>query len=229
MERVSLVVPAHNGAKVIEDSIKKYSKIFLENFDEFEIIVVCNDCWDDTVRIANSLSKIYPVKVIEIPQRGKGYALNEGFKVAKYDLLGFIDADNPFDLDKIIYMIKKLSRFDVAIASKYFAKGFRIRDSFMRRMISLGGGFISKFILGLNFRDTQAGGKFFRRSVWDRIHFNWKCTGFDWDIEFLYKSIRNKFKIVEVYIPICREEKFSTFRLKYIPGIFKRVLKLRFL
>ncbi len=86
---ISLVVPAHNAQHVLEDSIIEYVEIFSDFVDDFEIIVVCNGCTDSTAEIAKNLSQIYPLQVIEILEKGKGKALAEGFKRARFEILGF--------------------------------------------------------------------------------------------------------------------------------------------
>jgi dolichol-phosphate mannosyltransferase len=226
---LSLIIPNHNGARVIEDSIRKYHQVFAKKFKDFEIIVVCNDCTDNSVEILNRLSKEFPLKIIEIPQRGKGHALVRGFNEAKYDLVGFMDADNPFILEKIAEMVDRINEYDVVIATKYLRGQAKIQDSVLRRAVSLGGSLFSRIVFGMRFRDTQAGAKFFRRHVWDSIDKNFISLGFDFDIEFLYKVHKAKFKILESYIPLSKYEKFSTVRLKYLPGMVARLLKLRVL
>ncbi len=228
MRGLSLVLPNHNGAKVIGKSIEEYNALFAPKFKNFEMIAVCNGCTDKSVDICESLSHDFPLKAIEIPQRGKGYALIRGFNEAKLDFIGFLDADNPFDLKKVSEMTDFLGKYDVVIGSKYTKGNARIQDSMVRRLISLGGGTFSKFMFNLKFSDTQAGAKFLKKSVWEKINKNFICTGFDFDIEFLYKASKNNFKILEHYLPLSRFEEFSTVRLKYLPGMISRLLKLRF-
>jgi len=230
MTGLSLVIPAHNSAKVIENSLRAYTSAFNEKFRNFEIIVICNDCWDNTSKIVEKLMRELPVRTIEIPQRGKGHALVRGFNEARFDLMGFLDADNPFDLKKIKEMLDYFDRYDVVIASKYVKGKARHQDYLLRRMISLGGGLFSKKILNLNFADTQAGAKFFTKEVWRKISKReFVCKGFDFDMELLYRVGKLNFKIKEYYLPLEKYEKFSTFRLKYLPGMVKRLLILRFL
>lgn len=237
---LSLVIPAHNAEKVIENSVIIYNEIFSKNLNDFEMIVICNDCWDNTYNICKSLETRYPLKTIEIPQRGKGYALVRGFSEAQYDIFGFLDADNPFDLNKILEMLEHLENCDAVIVSKYLKRKSKKQEEIMRRFISLGGSFFSNIFLGLNFRDTQAGAKFFTKDVWELIsnnnnnnnkinpQYGFTCLGFDWDMEFLYKLKKLNLRIAEVYIP-ATAMKFSTFRIKYLPGMVKRLLILRFL
>ncbi len=230
MRDLSLVIPNHNGARVIEESIRKYNEIFSKKFKKFEMITVCNGCTDNSMKICNQLEKEFPLRTIEIPQKGKGYALIRGFNEAKHNQMGFLDVDNPFDLTRIGTMVDNLDTSDVVIASKYLKGNARLQESLSRRFISLGGGVVAKNFFNLNFSDTQAGAKFFRKNVWDTINKknNFVCTGFDWDIEFLYRSIKNNFKITETHIPF-KPENFSTVRLKYLPGMLKRLLMLRLL
>ncbi len=228
MKSFSLIVPAHNSGKVIEKSIREYYNFFSKKFKKIQIIVVCNDCTDNTPKIIQNLSKKLPVKVIEIPQRGKGYALIAGFNNANGDYIGFLDADNPFNLTKVLEMINHLESYDIVLASKYLRGTKRVQDSIIRRFLSLGGFIVSKILFNLEFRDTQAGAKFFKKEVWKEIGNHFTCTGFDFDIEFLYRAKKKKYRFAEKYLPF-KYEKFSTFRLKYLPGMLKRLFVLRFL
>jgi glycosyltransferase involved in cell wall biosynthesis len=230
MKGLSLIIPAHNSEKVIESSIISYYNAFSKKFKKLEIIVICNDSSDNTAKICLGLGKRLPLKVIEIPYRGKGYALIEGFNNAKFEILGFLDADNSFDLDKVSEMINLLEKSQVVIASKYTKGDKKRQGSLQRRIISLGGNMVSKFFFNLSFRDTQAGAKFFKREVWEKITEKkpkFTCHGFDWDMEFLYRVTKKNFAVEEFYIPV-QQGGFSTFRLKYIPGILKRLFLLRF-
>ena len=230
MINLSLVIPAHNSEKVIKKSVETYYSFFSNKVDKMEIIAVCNGCNDHTVLICNELKKEFPLKVVEIPQKGKGYALIEGFNISQYEIVGFLDADNPFDLNKIMKMINLLDRADVVIASKYLRQQLRFQDSLLRRIISICGGVVSKVLFNLDVSDTQAGAKFFKKKVWEKIsQKKIICRGFDFDIEFLYKSKKAQFRIMEFYVPLEKYVGFSTFRLKYLPGMLKRLIKLRFL
>ena len=222
------MVPAHNSEKEIGKAIQKYNDVFSEKFRDFEIIVVCNDCHDNTENICKALQSTLPIKIINIPERGKGYALNKGFSESKFDIMGFLDADNPFELDKILKMLEYLRDYDTVIVSKYLKSSKKKQESLLRRLVSLGGNIFSRIFLGLKYRDTQAGAKFFNKNVWDKIGGNFICSGFDWDMEFLYRLKKSNYRVAEVYMP-ARYGKFSTVRLKHLPGMIIRLLIVRFL
>ena len=229
---LSLVIPAHNAENIIENSVIEYNKIF-SDFEEFEIIIVCNACSDRTFEVSKKLAEKYPILILNIPHRGKGNALRRGFNKAKYENMGFLDSDNPFSLEKIKQMVNSLNEYDITIATKYLKGSLKnkrgVKDSQIRRIIALGGQFFVRFLFGLKFRDTQAGAKFFRKNVWEKIGKDIICVGFDFDIEFLYRSKKQKFSIAEFYTPLIKYEKFSTVRIKYLIGMVYRLIKLRFL
>ncbi len=232
---LSLVIPAHNAGHIIEKSIIEYNNIFSGEMDEFEMIIVCNACVDNTFEVSNKLAEKFPIKVLNIPHRGKGNALLRGFNEAQFDIIGFLDVDNPFSSSRIIEMIENIvsGNCDIAIATKYLKGSLKskkgVEDSQTRRLIALGGQTFSRIFFSLKFRDTQAGAKFFKREVWQKIKKPFICIGFDFDIEFLYKSKKKGFKIGEFYTPLIKFEKFSTVRIRYLAGMIYRLLKLRFL
>ena len=231
-KRLSLVIPAHNSERVLENSIMEYIEIFSDFLEDFEIIIVCNGCIDGTAEIAKNLAQIYPIQVIEITEKGKGRALSEGFRRARFEIIGFLDVDNPFSSKRIREMVYSLDNCDIAIATKYLRGAMKgkkgVRDSQLRRIVALGGQLISYSLFNLKFRDTQAGAKFFKKNVWDSINKKIICIGFDFDIEFLYRAQKKNFKIAEFYTPLIKYEEFSTVRMKYLPGMLWRLIKLRF-
>ena len=83
--KVSVIIPAYNEEKTIENVINTVKKSNLVN----EIIVVNNSSTDDTTKIANNLG----VYVVECQNKGKGYAMEEGIQHTHNDIIVFLDAD----------------------------------------------------------------------------------------------------------------------------------------
>jgi glycosyltransferase involved in cell wall biosynthesis len=227
MRGLSLIVPVYNAEKIIESSLMQYFNYFSGIFNPFEIIVVCNACTDKTEEICNSLSQKIPLKVLSTPERGKGYAITIGFEHSTYDIIGFLDADNPFNLSEIIKMISFLDLHDMVIVTK-FRNFLKYQSSFTRRFFSISGMIVFRFLFGLNFKDTQAGAKFMTRDLLNLLEKPFICKGFEFDMELLYKAVKVNAKIKEYYIQ-PREANFSTVKIRILPGIMYRLLKLRFL
>jgi glycosyltransferase involved in cell wall biosynthesis len=84
---ISVIIPTLNEEKYIESSLK--SLINQDYKGEYEIIVADGMSKDNTVRIA----KKFADKVITVKQRGVSAGRNEGAKIAKGEILLFLDAD----------------------------------------------------------------------------------------------------------------------------------------
>ena len=85
--KFSVIIPAHNEQEVIA---KALSSIRQQTFKDYELIVVCDSCTDNTKVIAES----YEAKVIEVNVHSSGAARNAGLDVAQGDWILFCDADD---------------------------------------------------------------------------------------------------------------------------------------
>lgn len=228
LESISLVIPAHNSADIIAESLGKYSDFLSNLAKRYEIIVSCNACTDNTEQLALEQAKRdRNIEVISTHQRGKGVAVIEGLKKAQYEIIGFIDADCVFKLDKVADMIHQLDNYDCVIASKWLGRNvFEISEPFTRKILAVGWKALTLILLHMRFHDTQAGAKFMKKRAFDGIDKNFICAGFDFDIELLYKLKKEGYSIGEFNIPVLKTSKFSTFRLKFLPAMFWHLFKL---
>lgn len=88
---ISIIIPAYNEAGKIKDTLENIKGIGEIN----EIIVVDDGSSDDTSKIASSVES-EKLKLFTLERnKGKGYALNYGIKIAmeKADIIGFLDGD----------------------------------------------------------------------------------------------------------------------------------------
>jgi glycosyltransferase involved in cell wall biosynthesis len=201
--------------------------MFSKKFKKFEIIVVCNACKDRTYEKASSIKKKLPLVVLNTPERGKGNAVVLGLEQAKYDIIGFLDADNPYSLDEITKMLDHLEESDMVIVTK-FNRPLKYQTSLTRRFFSLAGTFVFFSLFGMKFKDTQAGAKFMKKDLWIKLKKPFLCKGFEFDMELLYKATKRGAKIKEYYIKPNRTD-FSTVKARILPGIMYRLIKMRLL
>ncbi len=106
---ISIIIPAHNESGVIERTLKAMTTDAAAN--EFEIIVVCNGCSDDTAALARRFTPI--VKVIETPVAGKAHALNLGDSAATGFPRIYADADVVILTDAIRTLAQRLQQGDL--------------------------------------------------------------------------------------------------------------------
>jgi len=86
---VSVVVPAHDEAAVIERGLRALTEGAAPG--EIELVVVCNGCSDSTAEIARRAFR--DVEIVEIPVASKSAALNAGDARATRFPRFYVDAD----------------------------------------------------------------------------------------------------------------------------------------
>jgi len=87
--KFSVIIPTHNAENYITkglDSIKSQS------FRDFELIVVCDRCTDNTKAIAES----YGAKTIEVDYGRDGLSRNAGLDIARGEYILWLDDDDWF-------------------------------------------------------------------------------------------------------------------------------------
>ena len=109
--RASIVIPAHNEAATITSVLR----IFSEEAGpaEFEVVVACNGCTDDTARIASGFAG---VTVVDIAQPSKIAALNAGDAAATAFPRIYLDADIAVTLDSLRAVVAALENHAPAAA-----------------------------------------------------------------------------------------------------------------
>jgi dolichyl-phosphate beta-glucosyltransferase len=224
MKDWTLVIPAYNEEKRIEQTLESIEKILGKDIN---VLVVSNGSRDKTVEILSNWEKDHSnFKYSDYREKlGKGGAILKGLFEVGTPFVGFIDADDSFDLYSVKDIINNFDS-DVVIASKWYGKDFfRVSEPFLRKAASRGWNLLARIFLGLKFKDTQAGAKFFKKELFDRIDKNFICNGFSFDTELLYKFNKEKVRIKEVYVKTIHREG-STFAYKQIIPMFKDILKL---
>lgn len=229
--KLSIVIPAYNEEKRIKKTLISYTTYFNPKFgSKYEIIVVCDGCKDITPEIVKEFSvKQKNVKCLELPKRrGKGGGIVEGFKASRGNIIGFVDADDAFEISGVEKLINLVdSEYDCAIASKWRGKNFfQVTEPFSRKLASRIWNLILKILFGLKVSDAQAGAKFLKREVFMALP-SFRCTGFEFDAELLWRVSQKGFSIKELYIPSIHVEE-SKFKMGQSIGMFTNILKSRF-
>ena len=86
----SVIIPAHNSAEYIE---KGLTSIREQSFKDYELIVVCDNCKDNTAEVVEQYA---PEKLITTKHGLDGLARNAGIDAAEGEYLLFMDDDDWF-------------------------------------------------------------------------------------------------------------------------------------
>lgn len=111
---VSIVTPSYNQGKFIEDTILSVKN---QDYPNIEHIVVDGGSTDDTLEILRKYENEYNLRWISEPDEGQSDAVNKGFRMAKGEIIGWLNSDDVyFTRDVISYVVgefKKDSDIDV--------------------------------------------------------------------------------------------------------------------
>lgn len=135
---LSIIIPTLNEERYLPLLLKEIKK---QDFKDFEIIVADSDSTDKTVKIAEQ----FGCQIVKggLPAKGR----NEGAKVAKGDLLLFLDADNVFLPKNFLKtLLEKFERRNLGVASfPVYPNGERI-DKFFYGVYNLWVKLIQRFL-----------------------------------------------------------------------------------
>ncbi|HWH69957.1 MAG TPA: glycosyltransferase [Candidatus Sulfotelmatobacter sp.] len=87
---ISVIIPAHNEEAYLERTLEALGR---QNYGWFEVIVVANGCTDRTAEVARGRCH----RLIVLSQKGLGVARNLGARMARGELLLFLDADTTLE------------------------------------------------------------------------------------------------------------------------------------
>ena len=196
--KMSLIIPAYNEENRITglfDSIATF---------EGELIVVC-DGTDHTADIVEKLASRRTdllIRCLRFDHRlGKGGGVLAGLKEARGGLVGYVDADGSTGMDEMLRLFSCLSSADGAIGSRWVeGSTLTVRQGLLRRLESRGFNLLIRILFGLTYQDTQCGAKVFTRTAVERVLPHMSATGFEFDVELLWRLKNAGFRIEEVPI-----------------------------
>ena len=108
---VSIIIPAHNEAPCIQQTIRSALELNYPR-DKFEVIVVDDGSSDATYNLASAVKSPY-LRVFRKKNGGKGSALNYGIARAKGEIVVTMDADTFVDNMSLQRMIARFHHEDV--------------------------------------------------------------------------------------------------------------------
>lgn len=199
MPELSVVLPAHNEANQIADSIQRVDSFVRELSLSYEMLVGDDGSTDGTAAVVEKLG-YSRVRVVQRPWRGKGAILTSSFQAARgTQYLGFLDADLEIDIGYLSAMLDILDQgFDAAIASKNARPEYARNRPLIRRVATGGFNQLVRLLFGTGLRDHQAGLKLFRAPCLRSVLPHMTSTGWLWDTEVLVRLLEWGYTIREV-------------------------------
>jgi dolichol-phosphate mannosyltransferase len=203
-EPVFIVLPTYNEAGNLERLV---SQVRAQLRDVPHHIVIVDDrSPDGTGEIAEAMARrLGGITVVHRPVKdGLGRAYLAGFALALEHGAGSVvqmDADFSHDPADIQRLVEASSDADLVIGSRYIEGGGVAGWEWHRRLLSRGGCWYARTVLGVPVRDLTGGFKCFRRVVLERLDLSGiHADGYGFQIEMTYRTIRAGFRVREVPI-----------------------------
>ena len=204
-----LILPTYNEAENV-GPIVRAARAQMRPDDR--ILVVDDNSPDGTGAVADELAReLQGVAVLHRPgKQGLGRAYLAGFAYAlerEADLVLEMDSDfshDPADLPRLIAAAEHGG--DLVLGSRYVDGGSVTDWGLLRKLVSRGGSWYARVILGVKVRDLTGGFKCFRRSVLEALELDAvHADGYGFQIELTYRTIKAGFRVIE--IPIVFRER----------------------
>jgi len=201
-----LILPTYNEAENVEAVVRAALAHLATTGREHTVLVVDDGSPDGTGRIADRLAGEHPeVRVLHRPEKqGLGRAYLAGFEMALGEgaaLVLEMDADFSHDPADLPRLIEAAGDADLVLGSRYMPGGGVENWGLMRRVLSRGGSWYARTLLGVHVRDLTGGFKCFNRRVLEGIDLNGvHADGYGFQIELTYRAIQAGFTVREMPI-----------------------------
>ena len=120
--KISVIIPLHNSEETIGECL---NAVYNSDYKNYEVIVVDDCSSDDSVKI----TKKFPCKVIRLDvNRGAAFTRNTGAKVAKGQILVFIDSDIVLKRNSLTLIAGALKSPKISAVTGSFSKDSRYKN-----------------------------------------------------------------------------------------------------
>jgi dolichol-phosphate mannosyltransferase len=201
-----LVVPTYNEAENLERFVRAVLPRLASAAGEHRVLIVDDSSPDGTGEIADRLAaELDTVEVLHRAEKdGLGRAYAAGFDRALAggaELVMQMDADSSHDPDHIPALIAAAGDADLVLGSRYVDGGGVEDWGLARRLLSRGGSWYARTVLGAPVRDLTGGFKVFRRELLERLAFSgFETAGFGFQVEVTYRALKAGARVREVPI-----------------------------
>ena len=205
MKKLSIVIPVYNEQATILDILNKLLEVELIGGLKKELVLVNDNSIDKSEKLILSFKKKNPktdiLYVKHTENRGKGAALNTGFKIATGNIIVVQDADLEYDPHEFNRLLKPiLDDFaDVVYGSRFKGSNPHRALFFWHTIGNNLLTFLSNMFSNLNLTDMETCYKMFRSEIIKSIDIKENRFGIEPEITAKISKIKN-IRIYEVGI-----------------------------
>ncbi|KUH86615.1 MULTISPECIES: bifunctional glycosyltransferase family 2/GtrA family protein [unclassified Mycobacterium] len=198
---LDVVIPVYNEQADLAASVRRLHRHLREEFPfPARITIADNASHDDTPQVAAELAaELSDVRVVRLPQKGRGRALHVVWSGSDAQVLAYMDVDLSTDLRALAPLVASLisGHSDLAVGTR-LNRSARVVRGAKREVISRCYNLILKSTLATGFSDAQCGFKAIRADVARLLLPHVADTGWFFDTELLVLAERSGLRIHEV-------------------------------
>jgi glycosyltransferase involved in cell wall biosynthesis len=226
-----LVLPVYNERDLVEDVSKTLERATRKN-PRLHVVVVDDGSKDGTGdAFRQRLRSVKNSEVKILPKNGgKGHAIRHGFQGAIEERLMFMDGDMAYSIEHLTSLVESLNKHDVVIGSRSMAPQAQRGLPAMRAFLGWGFNRFARWLLRIDYSDTQAGLKGFKRKAAEKLFQRQKLSGFAFDVELLYLCRKLGLSVGQVPAQVSSQHTYKTSRVKLFCDslkCFKELLLIR--
>lgn len=219
---VTIVTPSYNQGQFIEDTIKS---VLNQTYKNIQYIVVDGASKDNTMEVVERYRDKIDI-IISEKDKGQTDAINKGFKLAKGELVGWINSDDmlyPYCVEEIVKLYKQNpdgaifygSRIDKIDSKnghiKFWDNKIGSRERLLRK----------------NY-DVSQPGSFYNKAILEKVDYLDESIYYCMDLDLFLKLLNhgNIYSIDDkplAQFRIWEEAKTSTGKIKFIKNIRERL------
>jgi dolichol-phosphate mannosyltransferase len=202
-------LPTYNERENLEPMLRALGEVL---GPDDRVLVIDDNSPDGTGELADRLAgELGFVDVLHRQRKeGLGPAYLAGFGhalAAGAELVVEIDCDFSHDPNDVPRLVEAAADADLVLGSRYVPGGGVENWGVVRRLISSGGSFYARVLLGVPVRDLTGGFKCLRRAVLETIDLDAvHSKGYAFQIETTYRALRKGFRVVEIPIRFADRE-----------------------
>lgn len=226
---VSIILPVYNLESTIRRNLETLLAFMDQHFPSFELIVV-DDGSSDNTRSEVLEVRHQSLRLEMLPEnRGKFAALRLGFQRASGDCLIFTDADLPYDLESLPYIVDLVIKrgYHVVTGDRSLAESISSCSvPLTRKIASRIYSHLLRLLLTGGLHDTQCGLKGFSREIGKSLFPLIRDNRFGGDIELMYLALKYNLEIRRIPVRLRAYGKSSVFLPRDGVLVFLRALSL---
>ncbi len=211
MQKAIVIIPTYNEKGNITKTVEALADVFktIKKW-QMKVLVVDDSSPDGTSLVVKDLQKKLSFLELLVNKKKSGLGgaylsgMNYAFNKLGADLVFEFDADLSHDPQKIPQFLAKIDQGNDFVLGSRYIKGGSIPENwgFHRKFLSVVGNlFINFLMLDFSIRDWTTGYRAIKKEVYESVEkemHDGMFSGYTFQIGFLHKALRKKFKITEV-------------------------------